>query len=365
MAGKYFTILLITLMLSVSGLKASSIDYRAPRGVVLPLEIQTVSSEQSQWQDAGDGQLKLVESSSGLLEAPAWWSGNRPPRDELVVLEVEYLDNLSEPARAEIYSGLGSNNYYSELHRFGGLNDSKWKKARVPATADFIFTKLPENTICFRISTDDNDLLVRSVKLVAPMPNEQELYEAETRAWVEQVQQRAPIDPSYYERFSQPVILPTKWKSSPIVPFVRGWMDLIMPVSAPQDGEAGAGLSLRMFRNEYESAQLGVFANGRDLENVKVMAAPIKDEKGREVAEVILRVAEYSKVRGRLLPNYLIEPFPPTSLARLSFQCRSGTEPSCLGDPAYRRRQVTARQVHYHGNYRSRGSGTCQGTSRG
>ena len=87
-------------------------------------------------------------------------------------------------------------------------------------------------------------------------------------------------------------------------------MDLVKPISAPQAGEAGAPLAARMFRNELESVQLGIYANGRELRNVTVTVEPIRDASGREVAKAAVRIAEYSKVRGQMIPGYLIEPFP-------------------------------------------------------
>jgi len=293
--------LVFSLMLPVDAL---TYQYKAPGGLKLPVQ----AAPGSGWSKEAD-RLHLAKGVWGIVEADAWWKGNRPPRGEMVVLELEYLDNLTRPARVEIYSGLGVSKPYSELHRFGGSADGSWKKARIPASADFIFLYEPNSSIRFRVISEGGDLEVRKLSLVAPLADEEARYNAETRAWVKRVQSRARVDSSYY-RLAQHPVLPGSWSQKPLVPFKRNWMDLVLPISAPQPGEAGARLSARLFLNEYESLQLGIYANGRDLSGVQIRVDPIRDNKGNEVAEAVVRVAEYSLVRGIHIPGYFVEPFP-------------------------------------------------------
>ena len=194
-------------------LVAAWLDYRAPRGIDLPAAAAPSVSESSPWQQKGDLWV-LPDGRPGLLEAPAWWEGNRPGRDELVVLELEYFDNLTKPIIVSVYSGLGSGEYFSELHRFSGAGDNTWKKARVPATADFIFTKLPEKTLRFRLESGGGELRVRNIRLAAPLPDEETRYNAETREWVARQQERGRIDPSYWEK-GEKAVLPAEWSNRP------------------------------------------------------------------------------------------------------------------------------------------------------
>jgi len=309
---------LIALFIFSSSVNIQAAVFKAPAGLKLPAEVTAVSGWQKQ-----EGRFVLERRASGVLEAPSWWQGDRPPRGEMVVLEVEYLDDLEAPARAEIYSGLGTVDPYSELHRFGGAGDGAWKKARVPASADFIFLHLPEKTIRFRLFSYGGTLKARSFRLVAPEPDEESRYNENTRAWVSRVQQRADIDPSYWDLAQTPV-LPGKWADAPLVPFARNWMDLVLPISAPQAGEAGQGLKARMFRNEYQSVQLGVYANGTDLRSCRVSVDPIKNSSGKTVAEAKVRVAEYSLVHAYHMPSYFVEPFPQRLWPAYPFDVQAG-----------------------------------------
>ncbi len=287
---------------------AGAFPLRAPAGITLPRAVTPVAGGESGWHKDGDVWLLNVDRA-GLLESPAWWTGNRPPRGEVVVLEVEYLDDFAHPVRAEVYSALGTTKPYSELHRFGGAADGRWKTARIPASSDFIFVWASSNAIQFRLTPAGGALKARAFRLAAPLPDEEERYNAETRAWVAREQRRAQTSPRYFN-LAQKAILPGEWSQKPLVPFHRNWMDLVRPISAPQAGEAGAPLRVRLFRNDDEPVQLGVYANAQELRNVRVSVAPVRDAAGNTVAEVIPRVAEYSKVRGQMIPGFLIELFP-------------------------------------------------------
>src|SRR5690606_29803794 len=110
----------------------------------------------------------------------------------------------------------------------------------------------------------------------------------------------------------------------PLVPYQRNWMDIIRPISAPQGRETGAPLETRMFLNELEPLQLGIYANGTDLHEVEVTLDPITGPGGAVVVQTTVRVAEYSKVKGQLIPSYLIEPFPQRLWPAYPFDVRAG-----------------------------------------
>jgi hypothetical protein len=314
--------LLVHLLLGMSTLlPGARIDWKPPAQVALPQTIRPATGDESGWKRQND--LWVLKGRAGIVEAPAWWTGNRPPRGELVVLEVEYKDDFKKPVVAEIYSGLGTSRSYSEIHCFGGTGEGAWTRARIPVTSDFIFVYEPAKTIRFRLLPADGTLTAKGFRLVAPLPDEEERYNAATRAWVKRVQERADIAPRYYKLAQTPVV-PGEWGDKPLVPYTRNWMDLVRPISAPQPGEAGASLQVRMFLNEYESAQLGVYANGQDLKNVRVEAAPIRDSSGNIVAEVAVRVAEYAKVKGQMIPGYLVEPFPQRLWPAYAFDVSAG-----------------------------------------
>lgn len=309
---------LILLFACFMSLDAASAKYSAPTGLTLPAEIAVDDG----WLRQGS-QFVLPADTPGALTADTWYSGNRPPRGQCVVLEVEYLDNLSAPVQAKIYSGLGSGEYYSELHRFGGLNDGRWKTARVPATSDFIFTHLPENKVRFQLVSGGGRLTARSFRLVAPLPDERERFNRESRQWVARVQQRADIDSSYWN-LAKPAVIPAAWTGNALVPFARNWMDVILPISTPREDEAGANLFSRMFLNECESVQVGVYANGRELKNVTVSAGQLTGPGGKAVAEIEIRVAEYSKVHGKLTRDYFTEPWPQRLWPAYAFDIPAG-----------------------------------------
>ncbi|MCW5982306.1 MAG: hypothetical protein KIT09_29740 [Bryobacteraceae bacterium] len=295
-----------------AGLEAGAMAFRPPSGVTLPLDVKPGEG----WRQERDHWL-LEANARGYLEAPAWWEGNRPPRGEMVVLTFDYLDDFRHPVPVEIFSGLGSENPYSEIHRIGGLGDKQWRSARVPASSDFIFVHEPSRAIRFRLVAAGAPLRAKNFQLAAPVEDEEGRYNSETRAWVEREQRRAVVSDRYFKLAQTPVI-PGAWSDRPLVPYSRNWMSLVLPISAPQAGEAGAPLRVRMFRNEYEPVQIGVYANGRDLNNVRVSVDPLP------AAAITVRVAEYSKTRGQLLPGYLVEPFPQRLWPAYPFDVPSG-----------------------------------------
>ncbi len=313
---------LFLFLIALAAAPVAALEFKAPAGAGLPLAMTPVDGDNA-WSGSGSELTLVARRGGGLLEAPAWFSGNRPPRGEMVVLELEYLDNVKEMVRAEVYSGLSTDNPFDEVHRFGGFGDSQWRVARIPAPADMIYLHLPSKTIRFRIVSPGGELKVRSARLVAPLPDEQARYEAACREWVARAQRRGVIDSSYWALAEAPV-LPAQWTGRKLVPFARNYMDLVLPVSAPRAGEAGAALSVRMFLNEYEPLQLGVYANGADLKAVTASVDPLLGSAGKVVAEAELRVAEYSLVKGWNIRNYFVEPFPQRLWPAYAFDVPAG-----------------------------------------
>ncbi|MBN2290028.1 MAG: hypothetical protein JXQ83_11900, partial [Candidatus Glassbacteria bacterium] len=194
---------------------APAFSFKAPSGVKLPLAASLVDEGPARWERLGDTS-RLTGRGPGLVEFPAWWSGNRPPRGEMAMLEIEYLDNLAHPAVAEVYSGMATRDDFFELHRFGGTGDNTWKTARVPCPADLMFLCLPNRSLRFRVSSESG-LEVRAARLTAPAPGDEERYNRETRDWVRREQTgRARIDSVYYTRAQAPV-LPGEWASRALV----------------------------------------------------------------------------------------------------------------------------------------------------
>ena len=69
----------------------------------------------------------------------------------------------------------------------------------------------------------------------------------------------------------------------------------------------------------------GVYANGRNLAAVTVSADPLLDTGGRPVADITVRVAEYSKVKGGMqLPGFFVEPFPQRLWPAYPFEVKAG-----------------------------------------
>lgn len=302
-------LLLLCLTASLSPLAAAGAgEFRAPSALILPAAVTVRAGDGSPWHRAG-GHWLLAGGETGVLQVPAWWAGDRPPRGEMVVLSFEYRDDFARPVKAEVYSGLGYAAPYSELHRFGGSGNGRWRVARIPASADFILRYRPEGTLRFRLVPTEGLLAIRNVRLVAPLADEEARYNAETRAWIAREQRRVAVDPRYDEAAPAPSLLPL-WRRRPLVPYTRSWMRLIAPRSVPEAGEAGAPLTARLFRNDTEPVQLGIYANRRDLKGVIVSVDPLTDGGGRPVAEITVRAAEYAKVRQRPKRTRWAELFP-------------------------------------------------------
>ena len=316
---RYPVVFQLMLILSMS-VQGWAVPFHAPGGLKLPVRL--VPTDSSGFIAVGGAEWSLADGQAGIVEYPAWWQDYYPPSGEMVVLELEYLDDFSQPVVAEIYSGLNVEEPYSEIHRFGGRDDSQWKRAVVPLSSGFMLKSLC-GTLRVRLRSVSGGLRVRNLELRASVPGDEKNYNRESRDWVELVQRRAVVDSSYY-KLAEPAVIPVGWADRAIVPFARNWMSLVLPVSAPGAGEVVDTFRVRMYLNEYEPLQLGVYANGKSLSGVEVFVDPISDAKGNELIGCTVRVAEYSKVMGWNIPDYFVEPFPQRLWPACPFDIEKG-----------------------------------------
>ncbi len=237
------------------------------------------------------------EGRTATFSVPVWWGdGFRPPEGTVYVLEVVYRDTLEAPAVFLSHGGVGRYWGLTELHRFGGDGDGEWKTAYIPCSWDLVcrineFQNLTDRT-SFGIRAD-TPLAVASITLKHAGAGAAERYFRETRAWVARAQAEKRLTASRGER--QSPVLEGDWAVKPLVPYVRTYLVPLMQNAAPQKGETGRSLDLRMALNEYETAAFAVYANGADLAGVDVS---VTDLTGPGPAlSASLRAAEYSVVR--------------------------------------------------------------------
>ncbi len=291
-------------MLLVHG--AGATEWIDPPGLTLPAAVDVVTGDG--WRH-DDGYWTVRANKSGDVAVPAWWQGDRPPRGEVVVLQFDHRDDADEPAIASVFSGLSSLQPDSELHRFGGRGDGQWRTVRIPVTSDLLFRVEPGGSAHFRLHALGADMTVRDFRLTSLQPEDEARYAAETRDWVARAQRRATIAPRYWE-LVEPARLPAAWTDRALVPYIRTWMRPIRPVDTPAAGEVADTLRVVLFRNELETLQLGLYANGRPLTDVRVAVDPLTSDAGEPVAKLTARTVEITKGRGRSIPDFLVEPRP-------------------------------------------------------
>jgi len=259
------------------------------------------------------------------LTVPTWWGkARRPAEGTVYLLEVRYKDTAAKPAVFYAHAGVGGYNGPSEVHRFGGLGDGKWKTAAVPLSWDLIMRRIGPDDVTELLVRADKDLPVASIAVASACREGSAVwrvaaqqYDRQTRHWVGRAQ--ADKRKTANAGKKQTPVLPAAWKDKRVVPFARTYMSEIYPNSAPQKGEAGAMLKLRMARNEYETAAFGIYVNPDGKGKVDLLGAKLRLEgltgpTGKLACEVDLRAAEYAVVGAgsgkyrlfpqRLWPNY-------------------------------------------------------------
>jgi hypothetical protein len=259
-----------------------------------------------------DRSCRVVGSGKDAwMRADAWWrEGLRPAEGQYFLAEITYKDTARKPVQFHVWAGIGGGEGRSELHRFGGLNDGQWKTAHIPFGWDMIMVRPGTRSVELSIESKDGDVPVASIR-VLPLASKDvasaaEQWNAETRAWVRQVQkQHEGKQRKEFEPPQKPAEDVGK-SDAAVVPYVRTYMSTVYPYSAPQDGETGVPLKVEMARNEYEPAAFGVYAAKADLTNVTVKVEPLRhasDSKAVLAADV--RTAEYAlSQNGTSLASY-------------------------------------------------------------
>ena len=220
------------------------------------------------------------------------------------MIEVSYKDTVKEPVVFSAFGNLAKYGGRTELHRFGGLDDGKWKTAQIPLGADMIMARPAANLVEFSMNSIGGDLPVASIR-VMPLAGEQVAkaaaqYDAETREWVARLQASKMGEPrNEFGEPQKPCRIVAESKVA-IVPYVRPYLQVIYPYSAPQENELNKRLEVTMARNEYEPAAFGVYANGKNLTNVKVVVASLRHESDEDAdLAASVRTAEYALVQNK------------------------------------------------------------------
>jgi hypothetical protein len=276
----------------------------------MTIRLEAVATEQA---ERGWGEPRQFEGRSGkarvalagqeaVLKVRPWWNGGpRPAESEYYLIQVDYQDTATKPVVFSAFGNLSRYGDRSELHRFGGLNDGKWKTAQIPLGWDMIMarpgTGMTELSIC-----SDSDLPVAQIRVAklakAELGKAAARYNAETREWIARVQ--APKLDGVRNEFAEPQkpAAVVDQSNTPIVPYVRSYLQPVYPYSAPQEGEINKRLEVTMALNEYEPAAFGVYANGKDLTDVQVLVVRLEPEGNvRGKLDVTVRTAEYALVQ--------------------------------------------------------------------
>ncbi len=181
----------------------------------------------------------LKASRDASVQAAAWWkNGLRPAEGKYFLVEVLYKDTAKEPIVLRVWAGVGRNESRTEIHRFGGLDDAKWKIAQVPLGWDMVMVRPHTRMVEFSIASPKGDVAVSTIR-IQPLPTDKvsaaaERWNAETRAWVKRVQADLASGPhKEFETPQKPAVGTVDGKEA-IVPYVRSWMTDLYPYSAPR-----------------------------------------------------------------------------------------------------------------------------------
>ena len=306
----------------------SARNYRALSGLEMPSEVSVINVGGSEWISNSDGSVRIAAGVHGHLSHRAWFDSLRPARGQMIVLELEYLDNYDLPAVAEVLAGMDTERGgWFELHRFGGTTSGLWKSIRIPAPADLIWKQGTDETIRFRLRSSSGELTIRNPRLESPRPDEDGVWNSETREWIRRDQhQRIDINPIFWANRQTPV-LEGEIANDPMVVFCRDYIHPIEPRSAPQVGETNYPVKLQMFLNEFQPLQFGVYANGEELRDVQVKVDPIE----KTSMDCTVRVAEYSVVKNQQA-GYFLDYFPQRLWPAYSFHVPQGRSHLVLVD---------------------------------
>ncbi len=223
----------------------------------------------------------------------AWWPSRslRPPEGAIYAIEIRYKDTATRPVVFSAFGNLGKDPVPTELHRFGGHGDGKWKTAVVPVGWDQLI-RLPDEPGKIVLAAEANaEVPIATVRFRRATRADERRYNAETRQWVARVQKRrgaqAPLN-----------IQPRKFlpgqELGPVVAFSWPAVKTLMPDDQPTDGQVGAPVRFRMCLNEMDGGAFGVYANDADLTDVSYSCSPLTGPGGKLQADVIGRTVEYA-----------------------------------------------------------------------
>ena len=279
-------------VLASGGCAAESEGLLTVKLAELPTE-RIASGEVSGPQEVGGLACRVFKPGPACaFDVDRWWGKTvQPAQGKFYLATVRYKDAIDEPARFLSYAGLGRYEGPSEMHRFGGSGDGKWKLARIPLSWDMVLS-LPSQKGRVRLAIQTpGDLPVAWVAVAVADADAERRYNAETREWIRRAQSKLrPTKPVTAQR----AVIPPALAGEAIVPYVRTWMSVIYPYSAPQAGQAGATLRAQMSLNEYEPAPFGVYANGGKLTNVTFQVGELRGPAGVLAAEITKGTLEYA-----------------------------------------------------------------------
>ena len=256
----------------------------------------------AQWGPAGtdgaEAYRPVKAGKTGVWKVPVWWGDSfRPPSGAVYVLGIRYKDVLTQPAVFSAHAGLAPYWRLSEIHRFGGLADGKWKVAEVPVSWDLLCRIKGEDSTAFSIRTAKEDLPLGLVKVRLAAPGDAERLNRETREWVAKLDAaRFPDAPAVAAEKPE---IPDAARGKAVVPFVRAYTVSLHQHSAPAVGEAAAPVKIRTTRDEFESASFGIYANGQDLKNVTCWLSDLAGPSGKLECLAELRTVEYALVSSK------------------------------------------------------------------
>jgi hypothetical protein len=256
----------------------------------------------------------VIAGKTGGLPFIAWWEKNRPAPNTYYKAVVSYCDTATTPATFYVYGGLATLGAPSDIFCFGGSGDGQWKTVEIPVSWDYLLAKSGTRNGEVAFSAD-KDLPIEKVEFF-PIPdadvNAARLkYNADIRAYVAKVQATRTDKKTRFNPQDEKPMQPQGM--GPIVPFVRSYLQVVFPYSAPQQDEAKKPLSVKLAQGEYEPATFGIYANGAVLHNVKAEVSGLDPVKGW-AAKVL--TAEYALVQKdgglaefpqRLWPDYPVD----------------------------------------------------------
>ena len=278
----------------------------------------------SEIKEIDDKKVRIMHNNEANFTVPAWWGNSaRPKEGEIFVMEIDYQDVFTGPfvvssfgncenavqfiskgekAAYEFRGGKEIVNGLSELHRIVGENDLEWKTAMIPVSWDYLYAGegnpagFGKQEFSIKLmNNNDKNLPISAIRIRKATKNDEEQYNAEMRTWIKKNQQK------YYANREDNILdaeLPNSWKSKNCIPYLRNYLSPILPYDIPEKEEIGSTINVRMATNEIECKQLGVFANGRDIQRVSISLSDMKNEKGELFeGEIKLHTVEYAFVK--------------------------------------------------------------------